>query len=75
MPHPRYLLCPQCGAHRFFVKDATGQNVYFHVTPEHQPVPTAASNANLDGLDFSVIYCCGCSWKGPLHKLVPVFRF
>ena len=69
----RYLLCPQCGAHRFFVKDSTGSAVYFHVDMQQQPVPTGESAAILDGHGFSVIYCCGCSWSGGLHKLVRFF--
>jgi len=71
---PRYLLCPQCGSHRFFIKPADGGlPVYFYITSERQPVPTETSHADLHGHDFSTIACCGCSWQGGPHKLVARF--
>jgi len=66
----RYLLCPQCGTHRFFVKDNNGQNVYFHVDWDHVPFPTEISAADLSGSDFSVVHSTGCSWKGGIDGLV-----
>ena len=66
----RYLLCPQCGTHRFFVRDAHGANVYFHVDGDRRPCPTAESRADLTGLDFSVVHSSGCSWTGSLKGLV-----
>lgn len=69
----RYLLCPQCGAHRFFVITASGVQVFFHVDWDGNPFPTDVSSANLSGLDFTKIGCCGCSWQGPLRKLVRFF--
>lgn len=69
----KYLLCPQCGLHRFFVRDAHGQPVFFHVGLDLLPFPTETSQADLGGLDFSLIYCCGCSWKGSPRKLVKIF--
>lgn len=69
----RYLLCPQCGGHRFFVGGSEGQPVYFHVAPDGRPFPTAVSRADLAGLDFSVIRCTGCSWSGPIRKLARHF--
>lgn len=71
---PRYLLCPQCGSHRYFVKPLSGSpSVYFYVTAERQPVPTEMSHTDLHDHDFSAIACCGCSWQGGLHKLVTRF--
>lgn len=67
---PRYLLCPQCGSHRFFVVAADGSKTYFYVDAERTPVPTETSRADLRGLDFSQVACCGCSWQGSLAKLV-----
>ncbi len=69
-----YLLCPQCGTHRFFIKDQTGGKVYFHVDGDKLPFPTQASGANLSGRDFSVIHSTGCSWKGGIEGLVKYLR-
>lgn len=69
----KYLLCPQCGVHRFFIRRPDNAQVFFHVDEQHQPVPTQQSHANLEGLDFPLIYCCGCSWKGSPRKLVRYF--
>ena len=69
-----YLLCPQCGTHRFFVIDEKGEPVYFHVDWNKEPFPTQASNAHLSGRDFSVIHSTGCTWKGGLERLVKYLR-
>ena len=70
----RYLLCPQCGTHRFFVKDENGDNVYFHVDWDKAPFATQISGADLSGLDFCVVHSTGCSWKGPINGLVKYLR-
>lgn len=69
----RYLLCPQCGSHRFYINVPDSGPVYFHVDQEQRPVPTAVSSACLDGLDVTTVCCCGCAWQGGLHKLVRHF--
>lgn len=70
----RCLLCPQCGAHRFFVKDDNDENVYFHVDWDGTPYPTETSHADLSGRDFSVVHSTGCSWRGSLDGLVKYLR-
>ena len=70
----RYLLCPQCGTHRFFVKDKNGENVYFHVNWDKVPFPTQASGSDLCGVDLSVFHSAGCSWKGGINGLVKYLR-
>lgn len=66
----KYLLCPQCGFNRFYV-DTDGKSAkYFHVDYALNPVPTKQSNDNLEGADFSLIFCTACSWSGGLLKLV-----
>lgn len=70
----RYLLCPQCGTHRFFVKDENGEHVYFHVDWNKVPFPTENSAADLSCTAFSVIHSTGCSWKGSLNGLVKYLR-
>jgi hypothetical protein len=66
----RYLLCPQCGTHRFFVKDENDENVYFHVDWNKVPFPTESSGADLAGRDLSMVHSAGCSWKGSINGLV-----
>jgi len=70
----RYLLCPQCGAHRFFVKDENGENIYFHVDWDRTPFATQESDADLTGRDFNMIHSTGCAWKGSLKGLVKYLR-
>lgn len=70
----RYLLCPQCGTHRFFVTDENGENIYFHVDWDKIPFPTEASGAELTGRDFSIVHSSGCSWKGSIKGLVKYLR-
>jgi hypothetical protein len=66
----RYLLCPQCGTHRFFLKQENGENIYFHVGWDKIPFPTTASDADLSDRDFSIVHSTGCSWKGSISGLV-----
>ena len=70
----RCLLCPQCGTHRFFIKDEKGENIYFHVDWDRKPFATQVSGADLANRDFSVIYSTGCSWQGELKGLVKYLR-
>lgn len=67
------MLCPACGGHRFFLEDEAGQETFFHVGMDGKPFPTEVSRADLTGLDFSTIWCTGCDWSGPIHKLTPIF--
>ena len=69
----KYLLCPQCGGHRFYVTNGRSEEIFFHVGPDRQPFPTEVSRSDLSGLDFSIIACTGCSWRDSLRKLVRIF--
>jgi hypothetical protein len=66
----RYLLCPQCGSHRFYVENEKGDYIWFHVDHDFKPFPTEESKADLSGLNFETVYCSGCAWCGRLKKLV-----
>ncbi|MCP3922409.1 MAG: hypothetical protein GY714_07485 [Desulfobacterales bacterium] len=66
----KYLLCPQCGLHRLYIKSDDNENIYFHVNYQKKPVPTKESNCDLTGYSFSKILCTGCSWKGNMKSLV-----
>lgn len=71
---PRYLLCPQCGSPRFFLRDPQRGTIYFYIADNGNPVPTETSpDTDLTNLDFTTVACCGCSWKGSLRKLVRIF--
>jgi hypothetical protein len=70
----RYLLCPQCGTHRFFVITKHGEHLYFHVGWDQIPFPTEISSADLSGVDFSVVHSTGCAWKGGISGLVKYLR-
>lgn len=69
----KYLLCPQCGDNRLFVKNNNGERVFFHVDYNKNTVRTENSNADLNGHDLSVIQCAGCSWSGIINKLKEYF--
>ena len=66
----KYLLSKQCGVHRYYVKNSEGEQIYFHVDFDGKPFPTEVSNSDLTGLDFSEVFCCGCSWSGKTQQLV-----
>lgn len=70
----KYLLCPQCGLHRFFIENEKSENIYFHVGWDRKPFPTDASNADLSQIDFSRFKCTGCSWTGNVKGLVKYIR-
>ena len=65
-----YLECPQCRARGYFVTNQNGEKAFFYVNYDKKPVKTKFSEAELeDGLDFSIISCASCSWKGGINKL------
>jgi hypothetical protein len=74
MVERRYLLCPQCGTHRFFLKDENGKRIYFHVDWDKAPFPTETSQSNLTDKDYSIIHSTGCSWTGTVNGLVKYLR-
>jgi hypothetical protein len=64
----RYLVCPQCGIIRFFVKNSQGESIVVQVTREFEVIPLNEGDS-LDGFDLELLYCLGCSWKGSRKKL------
>jgi hypothetical protein len=64
----KYLVCPQCGIIRFYVKNDDGTCVVVQVTRDFEVVPVNAGDS-LDGFDLNYLYCLGCSWKGSVSKL------
>lgn len=69
-----YLLCPQCGDRRFYRQEDDGSKSYFKVGTQGEFfVGVDEVIHKLAGFEFSGVYCCGCSWKGGVRKLVRFF--
>jgi hypothetical protein len=66
----KFLLCPQCGVHRFFLRIDENENVYFHIDYDQNPLPTKELGSDLKGYNFEEFLCCSCSWKGSAKGLV-----
>lgn len=65
----KYKTCPQCGIANFYLKDNLGNRLLIKISREGQIIPKD-SNANLQDFNSEIIYCLGCSWSGPLNKLI-----
>ncbi|HNX89740.1 MAG TPA: hypothetical protein PKH58_11705 [Paludibacteraceae bacterium] len=65
----RNKLCPQCKIRRFQVKNAEGRSVVVTVNENYEIIPVH-ENESLEGMDLSVLYCLGCSWKGSVKSLI-----
>jgi hypothetical protein len=64
----KFLYCPQCGIKRFQVKDGNGNSVVVQVTDAFEIVPVKEGES-LEGFNLNILYCLGCSWKGPVSAL------
>ncbi len=64
----RFLVCPQCGIRRFYVKDGKGNNCLVQVTTDYVVVPVHKEDS-LEGFDTEILYCLGCSWSGSPKSL------
>jgi hypothetical protein len=67
---PRFLMCPQCGAISFYVRDSSATLRFFKVHPDKT---LAHSVPPPEPPDTSDINCASCSWHGPITKLKSVF--
>lgn len=65
----RKLVCPQCKAGVFCVKNGQGERLTVYVSKDYEIVPKDPS-ASLEGFDLTIVYCLCCSWKGSPRKLV-----
>lgn len=65
----RNKLCPQCKIRRFQVKSTDGRCVVVTVNENYEIIPVH-ENESLEGMDLSVLYCLGCSWKGSVKSLI-----
>lgn len=64
----KFLLCPQCGIRRFYVKDEKGNQCLVQVSTEYIIVPVN-ENDSLEGFNLEILYCLGCSWSGSVKSL------
>ena len=71
----RYLLCPQCGSRRLYVKTASGEEVYVYVLADNSVVYARTGDPTPEDLDISQIRCADCSWYGPPRKLTRHFMY
>jgi hypothetical protein len=69
----KYLLCPQCGIHVFYVMD-DDERFVFYVDRDLKIVPKKDENADFSNLDLEQFHCMGCSWKGPKSKLIKHYK-
>ena len=51
----RFLLCPQCGIRRFYVKDEKGNQCLVQVTTDHVIIPVNEQDS-LEGFDLETLY-------------------
>lgn len=65
----RKLVCPQCRAGIFCVKNEHGERLPVYVTSDYQIIPKDPQKS-LEGYDLTIVYCLCCSWKGSPRKLV-----
>ncbi len=71
----KYLLCPQCGDRRFFVKASDGKEHFVYVLADQSIVYCKTGEPIPADLDTSVLWCAGCSWYGPVRKLTLHFEY
>jgi hypothetical protein len=64
----RNLQCPQCGIHRFVVKNELNEAVVVTVSKQLEIIPVHPGDS-LDGFDLTLLYCLGCSWQGSPQSL------
>lgn len=64
----RKLVCPQCKAGIFCVKNKQGERLPVYVSDQYEIVPKDPS-ASLEGFDLDIVYCLCCSWKGSPKRL------
>jgi len=70
-----YLLCPQCGSRRFYVKDAQGKEHYLYILSDKSAVYATSGAPVPDDLDLSTLICADCAWYGPVRKLTTRFMY
>lgn len=65
----KHKTCPQCGITNFYLKDNSGNRLLVKISEEGEVIPKN-TGAKLEDFNTDVVYCLGCSWSGPLSKLI-----
>lgn len=65
----KHKMCPQCGIANFYLKDNLGNRLVVKISREGKITPKD-SNSNINDYNTDIIYCLGCSWYGPISKLI-----
>ncbi len=71
----RFLLCPQCGSRRMYIKSDSGEAHYVYVLTGNSVVYSKTGDCIPEDLDTSDVRCADCSWSGPLRKLTRRFMY
>ena len=73
-PVEQFLVCPQCGISRFYVLNKHGERLNVQVSMGFEIKPVSDRGANIEGFNLDILYCLGCSWRGPKEKLIKYLR-
>ena len=71
----KYMLCPQCGSRRLYVKTESGEEHYVYVFSDDSVVYAKTGDPISEDLDTSQMRCADCSWYGPPRKLTQHFMY
>ena len=71
----KYMLCPQCGSRRLYLKTDTGEELYVYVLTDNSVVYAKTNDPIPEDLDVSELRCADCSWYGPMRKLTRRFMY
>ena len=61
----KYMLCPQCGSRRIYLKTDSGEEHYVYVLTDHSLVYSKTGESISEDLDTSKMWCADCAWYGP----------
>ena len=71
----KYMLCPQCGSRRLYIKTDSGEEHYVYVLADNSVVYSKTGDCISEDLDPSEVRCADCSWYGPGRKLTRRFMY
>ena len=71
----KYMLCPQCGSRRMYIKTDSGKEHYVYVLTDYSVVYAKTGEPIPEDLDTSRLWCADCAWYGPPRKLTTRFMY
>lgn len=69
----KFLVCPQCGINRFYLKDLQGNRLLVRVSRDYEIIPIHPDDS-LEGFLTEELFCLGCSWSGAKTHLVKYLK-